>query len=224
MGERKMRGLFVHMPKCAGASVRALLESMHPEGIVFDYVSHFRIPLPERIKTLEIELGNPAALPGNGLVYGHFFPARYLGKGHNSELKLTTILRDPLERMRSHYVYWNAGQFDHYLWDKMKAENWSFADFAFSAEMRNFYAQYNIYVPVERYDYIGLYENLEISVRNCCAAVGLNLPKDAIVPHTNANPERRDDLISTIDRNAFRLWHAEDYAFYEAAKQRFHPA
>lgn len=215
-----MTCLFVHMPKCAGYSVRVLLESLYPGKIIFDNVSHFRIPLSERIDSLEKE--GVVILPDKSLVYGHFFPVRYLGKTLDHKIRLTTILRDPLPRMLSHYVYWNNGDFDHYLWRKMKAQNWSFADFAFCPEMQNFYTQYSIHVPLECYDYIGLYEDLNASIRRCCAVIGLALPENAIIPHANANVEKRDDLFASIDQNAFKQWHAADYAFYEAAKQRFH--
>ena len=219
-----MSGLFIHMPKCAGASVRALLESGFPGQVEFSYESYFRIPLAERLKIIAEDMETPVEVTDKTIVYGHYFPVKYLGKNLNPSLKLTTILRDPLERMRSHYIYWNSGVFEHYLCDKMKAERWSFTDFAFSAEMQNFYAQYSINVPVERYDYIGIYENLQNSVKQCLATIGLDLPPDFIVPHKNGRATRDDDLLSTIDREAFKQWHAEDYALYEAAKQRFHSA
>jgi hypothetical protein len=217
-----MSGLIVHMPKCAGSSVRALLDHHFPTRVDFSYQSFFRIPFAERAGVISDALENPAELPHDRIVYGHVFPVKHLGRNLNSNVKLATILRDPLDRIRSHYVYWNAGEFDHYLWDKMKAENWGFSDFAFSPEMRNFYAQHSVHVPIERYDYVGLYENLASSVRGCCAAVGLRLPQDAVVPHTNANVEQRKDLISTIDIEAFKKWHSIDYSFYEFARERFH--
>jgi hypothetical protein len=217
-----MSALFVHIPKCAGTSVRSILEANFPNRLELSYESYFRVPMPERTKIIAEVLENPVAIANQNIVYGHFLPIKHLGKNLDRSVKLTTILRDPLERMRSHYVFWNAGVFEHYLWDKMKAQNWSFSDFAFSPEMRNFYSQYSIHVPVERYDYIGLYENLEVSVRGCFAALGLGLPNNSVVPHTNASQEQPVDLISRIDRDAFRQWHAEDYAFYGAAKQLFH--
>jgi len=41
-------GLFVHMPKCAGTSLRHLLAQSYSDSMMTDYESAFKIPLPER--------------------------------------------------------------------------------------------------------------------------------------------------------------------------------
>ena len=56
---------------------------------------------------------------------------------------LVTVLRDALERLASHYSYWKSVELPgHFLWKWMIAEDWTFAEFAMSNEMRNFYSQY----------------------------------------------------------------------------------
>ena len=217
-----MSGLFLHMPKCAGSSILNLLESSFPNRVERSYNSYFRMPLLERTKIIAEVLENPVAVASGTIVYGHFLPIKHLGKMLDQSLKLTTILRDPLERMRSHYIYWNAGIFEHYLWQKMKTLNWSFNEFAFCPEMQNFYSQYSVHVPIERYNYIGLYENLDVSVRQCFTTLNLHLPIDAVLPHTNASLKHAHDGIVDIDSDKFKQWHCEDYAFYAAAKRMFH--
>ena len=170
-------------------------------------------------------LFHPLDVEAGKVVYGHFFPIKYIGGANRSEFKLVTILRDPISRLKSHYAFWMAGDYsDHHIWRKMKALNWSFEDFAFSDEMRNMYTQYLAGVSLGSIDYIGLFETMDASVAGCLTTLGIAFDGKIALPRDNVGPRSEAiDLSSAVARE-LRNHHAEDYLMYEFAKKKFHPA
>lgn len=218
-----MKKLFLHMPKCAGSSVLSMLEAAVPQLLDRDYQSYFRIPRPERNQVLLENLLHPRSVAGGRIVYGHFFPVKYIGQGTSLDFRLVTILRDPIARLQSHYKFWNAGDFsDHYLWRKMKLERWTFEDFAFSEEMRNFYAQHFSQVSLGAFAFIGLYENLDYSVDRCFEVLGISRPAISSVPKVNVTPPRTSIDLSPDAKEKLKAHHSDDYLIYEFARRRFH--
>lgn len=158
------------------------------------------------------------------VIYGHFFPVKYLGDRSCPDIRLVTILRDPIARLRFHYNCWNAtDNSGHYLWRKMKAERWTFEQFAFSPEMRNFYAQYFSQISLGSFGYIGLYENLERSVLGCFRALGLAADSAANVPRENVSASSHDADLDPDTMDRLREHHREDYLIYRYAELKFHP-
>lgn len=211
--------LFVHMPKCAGTSILNLLEQNTTNRLIKDYDSYFKIPINLRDQKINENFKSDLILPNEKIVYGHFFPIKYLA---NSTVKATlvTILRDPIQRLQSHYKYWNTGDFsDHYLWRKMKQEEWSFEDFALSSEMQNFYAQYFTRISLNDFSFIGVYENLDYSVKRCFEELEISFDKK--IPYLNTSEKKininlNDNLINKIKKS-----HSDDYEIYNYALNYF---
>lgn len=208
------------MPKCGGTSTRLLFEQQSKKRVALDYDSHFKYPIEQRMGRLLETLSTPTPVAPGTLVFGHFFPIKYLAALQPKDYKLVTILRDPLDRLYSHYQFWRQHEFpDHYLWRKMRALNWSFQDFALSQEMKNFYAQYLFQVPLRAFSYIGLFEDFEYSIQQCMKALALgpvNLNRLS-TENTTRYPSLREST-SKEDRELICAWHAEDYLIYNYIK------
>lgn len=213
---------FLHIPKCAGTSIRELLKLNYANEVIFDDESFFRIPKHKRTHELLNSLNYPKSVNENNFVFGHFFPIKYIYDQNSSELKLVTILRDPLERLKSHYFYWNNGDFsDHYLWRKMQENKWTLSQFIMSDEMRNFYDQYLCQCPLQFFSYIGIYENLIESTRNCLLNIGLS-GDFADLPWLNKTSNKLPRELSESFIREAQDFHAQDYLIYNYAIKKFH--
>jgi hypothetical protein len=93
----EMKKLFLHIPKCAGSSVLAMLIEAIPDHLEKDYDSFFRIPRPQRNQVLLNSLLSPTEIPTDKVVYGHFFPVKYIGTAKHRDFRLVTILRSNRE-------------------------------------------------------------------------------------------------------------------------------
>ncbi|WP_165322083.1 sulfotransferase family 2 domain-containing protein [Rhizorhabdus phycosphaerae] len=217
--------LFLHMPKCAGSSVRKLLEDMAPAELHLDYESYFGFPFPERSSKMIDALFNPIKAPANKIVYGHFYPMKYIGSGLADHDVLVTIIRDPVKRLLSHYKFWKSGYFPgHYLWRKMKDENWSFSQFSLCNEMKNFYSQYLYQVKLSDFSYIGVYEDIEKSVIEILKILNINNNLKLELPHYNKTDENERIGMDKNLEEEIRYFHAEDCLMYDYVIKKWHDA
>jgi len=210
------------MPKCAGTSIKKILELESSVKLKLDYESFFRIPKAEREKEILRCLNDPIIVDDDQVVYGHFFPVKYIGNRRPNGLKLVTIIRDPLSRLISHYNFWSNSDFsDHYLWRKMKKNNWTLSEFIMSDEMKNFYSQYFSQTPVRLFSYIGIYENLNESVNQCFAELGLK-GNSSNLSMTNRSELKKEISLSESFVIEAKKFHSKDYVIYNYALQEFH--
>lgn len=211
------------MPKCGGTSVLKILRETVPT-LSEDYVSYFRIPVEERRRAVLNQasiFANVAPAP-EAFIFGHFFPVKYIESNYRGDYTMVTIIRDPIDRLISHYRYWSVTpDTSHYLCLKMHEENWDFSKFAFSPEMKNFYAQYFTGITLADFSYIGLYENYDTSVRTCLKILGVNLPEGASLPYENVTKSEFNVGMTSGMWSELRDFHAEDYAIYDFAKRGF---
>lgn len=201
--------LFLHMPKCAGSSITSALESAYEGQVHRESDNLFSVPFEERII---VEGEKPVS---DGLTVGHFFPATYR---IDSDVFLATFLRNPVYRLASHYSFWNnGGNFsDHYLWRKMKSNEWTFRDFALCPEMQNFYCQYLSGLDVSRFDFIGKFENINECWSDLSRALGL--PKTDL---SLTNSSGSSHIIETIDDDLYSEiaeFHSKDFDLWTQPK------
>jgi hypothetical protein len=75
--------------------------------------------------------------------------------------------RDPVERLLSHYYYWqHAVDMDHPNCRKLHEEALSAAEFAAIPELRNIYARFLDGEPIKELNWVGLVEDYQSSLRS----------------------------------------------------------
>lgn len=132
--------LFVHMPKCAGTSIRAILNDTFPsKKIILQNSAPMSAKFEQRAFRLK-QYEKITPIENNTLVFGHIFPCKYIGP-ETKDVFLTTFLRNPLDRLISQYNFWKNREFPrHSTWLKCMENDWSFYEFAMSKELQNFFS------------------------------------------------------------------------------------
>ncbi len=98
----------VHLPKTAGSSFLAALDGHFGPGLLRDYADlPINTPVTARnASAVKACLRNLLRCPAEvRCVHGHFLPLKYLFCCRRN-VKFVTWLRDPLERVASHYFFW----------------------------------------------------------------------------------------------------------------------
>ena len=218
----------VHIPKTAGSSFKKILEAYFEDKILFDYEDApiNTPPFFRKYKALKDSFLTPKRLHGNArCIHGHFMPYKYSRLDRNKTL-FVTWLRNPLERMISHYKYWIRTYTPQSprLHRKIVEEKWSLEDFCFSPATRNFYAQFLWSFPLELFDFIGITESfdedLQVFGQKFLSKEALKSESENVAP-----PEAARFSPSESFRVRFEDFHAEDYRMYRKTFiQRQRPA
>jgi hypothetical protein len=152
------------MPKTAGTSFSKSLEDHFGTQLLKDYAD-----LPINTSVFDrnraalkagIEIGDRGLL-GIRCVHGHFLPLKYLLLADKEDLRFITWMRNPVERLLSHYYFWKRTydpQNAPRLHRKVCEENWSLERFCLGPELRNLYGQFLWGFPLEFFDFIGITE------------------------------------------------------------------
>ena len=157
----------VHLPKTAGTSFAATLERNFGTALLWDYADlPLNTPLYKRNKSaLENCLSNAQRdFSGVKCIHGHFLPVKYLLLADRRPITFITWLRNPVERVLSHYHFWQRGSDPESappLHRKMIEEKWSLERFSLGPEVRNLYSQFLYGFPLEYFSFIGITEFYE---------------------------------------------------------------
>jgi len=212
---RPRKILFDHLPKCGGTSLNVYLEAHYPRRKTFSInginptasVEYFK-NLPQRKRH------------GYDLVKGHF--AHELINYAHPECLRVTVLREPVDRIISHYYYAKRTQ-SHYLYSKIHSSKMSLEEYAtsdLSGELRNWYtthfsgltvdaAELNpeesitnaVDVLINRYDIIGFLDNFSSFTENLRNQAGLRYKyQNRKVNVTQARPALNDVPQSVITK------------------------
>jgi hypothetical protein len=155
----------VHVPKCAGSTLRDALIGAYGEDQIYidngDRLLDPRSPFNgDRDAFLaEAQKNAPSILAGKSVVHGHFWVLKY----RDIVAPRVTILRHPVNRLISHYLYWqHLGPHGHSLHDWFLAEKPSLIEFARMPQMRDFYRQVMFRdVDMRIFDLIGTVEKMD---------------------------------------------------------------
>lgn len=227
--------VIVHIPKAAGSSLKeAISQAIAPDNIYFDYNKPLSTPpLPRKLKCLASSFFTRGM--EKEIIFGHFQAGKYAdfskGKFHKrAGWRYIVFVRDPLQRAMSHYHFWKrTDDSQHRVWQRFTRENWSLERFLLSPEHENFMSQYLWRFPISNFDFVGITEHFEESIR----LLGQAFPalEGLAFRMENSNPGKAIEekyVVPSDLAKEFRERNAMDYAIYEQAlllfeqqKQRF---
>lgn len=219
----------LHLPKTAGTRFRSLLESHFAGRLLADYAD---APLHETVAARRLQalraggglLVQPRRLQHVDAVHGHFLAIKYsLWRGGRSWRRVTW-LRDPVERLASHYHYWRRSYEPDQsgpLHRRMMEEGWSLERFCLGPELRNIYGQFLWGVPLGRFDFVGITEHFDDDIDDFARLILGASSLAAITPDSiavNANPAAPVHYVEDASfRARIEQHHAADMALYRAA-------
>ncbi len=154
----------LHLPKTAGVSFRKSLEEHYGESLIEDYGdSPINTSVYERNRrAIEQSLINSErAFDSIECIHGHFLPLKYLLFSVKHPTMFVTWMRNPVERVLSHYYYWRRTynpESSAPLQRKMVEEEWSLERFCLGPEVKNLYAQFLWGFPLSYFSFIGITE------------------------------------------------------------------
>jgi hypothetical protein len=208
----------VHVPKTAGSSFAATLLDHYGSSLLRDYADFpINTPTYERNKAaLQASIVNSERDFGDvECIHGHFLPIKYLLLSDKRATTFITWMRDPVERILSHYFFWTR-HFDPEtappLHRRVVEERWSLERFCLAEEVRNLYAQFFYGFPLERFSFIGItefynddfeffskqYLNADLKPKN------LNVGSDAKCYQISASLRRRIAEFHSQDMSLYR--------------------
>ena len=210
----------VHLPKTAGSSFRNSLASHFGDSMLLDYLDRptNQSPVVRNLSSLKasVVLRNKYRAHDLLCIHGHFMPLKYRWLSVHGKKNFVVWLRDPIERVASHYYYWirdydpkTAGS----LRRRVVEERWSLERFCFSSEMKNIYSSFFWGFPVSSFDFIGITENYESDLNYFAANIlGSELP----VSEVNLNPRKTTDRYIEDEylRSSLEKFHLKDMKLY----------
>lgn len=197
----------VHIPKTAGTTFRHLLCDKYGSTMLVDYNDGYRAPLNPLQLTSEV-----------ACVHGHFSPAKYLNVISNGIW--IVWLRDPIQRLiSSYYQYLHHPNLNDSTYIKLfkSGLETDLVSFLFSDDFRNSQRCFLTPLKIEDFDFVGVCEYFDDSVKLLNTKLGLDLclPDE----FSNVNPDKSEFVyrIDPLLRRKLEDFHAEDYLIYRKA-------
>lgn len=212
----------VHLPKTGGSSFRGVLEEYYVEQLRKDYgdfpINSSRIS--RNIRAISNCFLN-VVKNNNGCIHGHFLPLKYYLYGIRHNAQFITWMRDPVERLASHYYFWKQIydpelHGDKLLHRKVVEQDWSLERFCLGPEMKNIYCQFLWGFPISRFDFIGVTEYFESDFKFFCQKF---LGGDSEIRRDNVNQAKTDlpYITDTSFRQEIEIHHSKDMTLYKKA-------
>lgn len=214
----------LHLPKTAGTSFLACLETYFEKSLLADYEdTPINAPPEERNRSaLEKCMHNEKRdFTGIECIHGHFLPLKYLLASMTRPMRFITWMRNPVDRMISHYHFWKKSydrENSAALHRKMVEEDWSLERLCLGPELRNIYCQFLWGFPVRNFQFIGITEFFEEDL-NYFAQQFLGTRMEAQTLNTSED-QKGERQIDGNFRRKMEAYHAEDMALYKIALEK----
>jgi hypothetical protein len=211
----------VHLPKTAGTSFRGSLETHFGRSFLSDYsdIPINRTPWKRNSKAMVDAVSNAFHdFSGIECIHGHFMPMKYLVLSFRRPLTFITWLRNPVDRLISHYHFWktNSPPVVPPLHARMLKEGWTLERFCLGKEMRDIYHQFLWGFPIKRLNFIGITEFYQEDFGWFAKNY---LMSETPVLLLNKNSQSDPPALSTSLRKAIEVYHEKDIALYSKAME-----
>ena len=214
----------MHLPKTAGTSFEGALRSHFGEHLRLDYGAK---PLHQSRARRRLQAFTGALRHGlRGLsdsntvcIHGHFMPLRYRWLRCPGPRVFVTWLRNPAQRLASHYQYWrrvDTPPATDVLHRRMLEEDWSFERFALAPELRNVYSEFLWGFPLSSFAFIGISEHYAEDLDDFGRRI-LGSPVPYREERRNPAAEAGGYAIDVALRRRIEDFHAADLRLYERA-------
>lgn len=213
----------VHLPKTAGVSFRTSLAEHFGHQLLQDYADRpvNTPPVLRHQQALQAALDNTERdFSQAACIHGHFLPLKYLSVASRYQARFITWMRDPIERLVSHYYYWQQTYQPATamtLHRRVVEEGWTLDRFCLSEELRNTYAQFLWGFPLAYFEFIGITEHYSEDLAYF-SRVFLNGTQALKTQQLNVgtNKTKSAPLDAGLRREA-EAWHAQDVQIYRRA-------
>ncbi len=217
----------LHLPKTAGTSFRQSLVQHYGDALLEDYADRplNRSPAARRGAALRAAIANRFSArryPGVQCIHGHFLPLKYRTLRRDGQPRFVTWLRDPLERLASHYHYWMReydAQQAGALHRRVVEEQWSLERFCLSPQLRNCYSEFLWGFDPTRFAFIGITEHYQEDMARFSRDI-LGAPLQAQSTNVNPAAPRQSYFEDGELRERVAQYHARDVVLYQWALQR----
>ena len=209
----------IHIPKTAGVSFREGLLRQLGERLLIDYEDGAPLGPPVRRRwrclqapTAETRRWADGLVERYDCVHGHFVATKYL-RMLGDRARLCVFFRDPVERFVSDYRFSSSpGHESAPLVRSMTPEQ-----FASLSWQRRMYELYMGEYPMERFDFVGITEEYETSLRLFKAIFGIDIPSYRL----NEAPSDGIDAGEYRGSGALQATQRQNQAVHDAARRRF---
>jgi hypothetical protein len=154
------------------------------------------------------------------VIHGHFRSDQFDGLLPKTRFDVV-VLRDPLERMVSHYEYWRRteGAPTHRIQIPFDPTV-SFENYAMNPANQNFQAQSLGGRSLKSFDLVGVMQRMDDFVRELGSrVVGLENPPVVQKLNVSPNASRGPIDVTTSFREKFEEFHQRDYLLYNEARE-----